>query len=105
MVRGAVVRWCVRRCEGAMVPSLALFALALLLIACSADAQNPRTVALSDAPSQRRTIAPVAPQKFDSSRAWMDLHRQVQFRPRPAGSPALAQCRPYIEAHLNAADI
>src|SRR5207248_1366654 len=90
------------RCKDAMVTSLAVFALALLLIACSADAQNPRTIAPSDAPSQRRTIAPLAPLKFDSSRAWTDLQRQVAFGPRPAGSMALAQCRRYIEAQLKA---
>jgi hypothetical protein len=79
-----------------------LAALALLTIACGADAQNPRTVAPSDAPSQPRTIAPLAPLKFDSSRAWAHLQRQVQFGPRPAGSAALAECRGYIESQLKA---
>ena len=78
---------------------------ALLLIACGADAQNRRTPAPSDAPSQSRTLAPVAPFKFDSARAWTDLQRQVAFGPRPAGSPALAQTRQYIEAQLKAIDV
>ena len=61
---------------------------ALLLVACGADAQN------------RSATAPRA--GFDSNRAWTDLERQVAFGPRPAGSPALAQCREYIEAQLKA---
>lgn len=43
--------------------------------------------------------------KFDSSRAYEDLRRQVGFGPRPAGSMALAQCRQYILAQLKAAGI
>jgi Zn-dependent M28 family amino/carboxypeptidase len=61
---------------------------ALLLVACGADAQN------------RSATAPRA--GFDSNRAWTDLERQVAFGPRPAGSPALAKCREYIEAQLKA---
>jgi Zn-dependent M28 family amino/carboxypeptidase len=79
--------------------------IALLLLACGADAQNRRTAAPSDAPSQPRTVASLAPFKFDSSRAWIDLERQVAFGPRPAGSPALAQTRQYIENQLKAIDV
>jgi Zn-dependent M28 family amino/carboxypeptidase len=43
--------------------------------------------------------------KFDSSRAYEDLRRQVGFGPRPAGSMALAQCRQYILAELAKAGI
>ncbi|MBI3048716.1 MAG: M28 family peptidase [Acidobacteria bacterium] len=43
--------------------------------------------------------------KFDSSRAYEDLRRQVGFGPRPAGSAALAQCRQYILDQLKAAGI
>jgi glutaminyl-peptide cyclotransferase len=53
-------------------------------------------------------LAPLAAQstvKFDSSRAYEDLRRQVGFGPRPAGSMALAQCRQYILAQLKAAGI
>ena len=104
------MRWCKVRwrdgasdgAKGATVQLLAAFALALLLIACSADAHNPRTPGPSDAPSQRRTVDTVAPLRFDSSRAWTHLQRQVQFGPRPAGSAALAECRQYIEAQLKA---
>jgi glutaminyl-peptide cyclotransferase len=46
-----------------------------------------------------------APLKFDSTRAYEDLRRQVGFGPRPAGSSALAQCRQYILAQLKAAGI
>ena len=79
--------------------------LALMLLACGADAQNRRTPAPSDAPSQARTIAATAPLKFNSDRAWIDLERQVAFGPRPAGSPALAQTRQYIEMQLKAIDV
>jgi len=73
-----------------------------VLAACSADAQNPRTLASSGAPSQPRTSAP---SHFDGGRAWTDLQKQVAFGPRPAGSMPLAQCRAYIEAQLKAAGI
>jgi Zn-dependent M28 family amino/carboxypeptidase len=43
--------------------------------------------------------------KFDSSRAWEHLRRQVGFGPRPAGSAALAQTRQYILGELKAAGI
>ena len=65
----------------------------LFFVACSADAKN------------QAPVAPVAPLKFDSSRAWIDLQRQVAFGPRPAGSPALAQTRQYIESQLKAIDV
>ncbi|PYR69420.1 MAG: hypothetical protein DMF88_06195 [Acidobacteria bacterium] len=68
----------------------------LFFVACSADAKNQAPVA---------PVAPVAPLKFDSSRAWIDLQRQVAFGPRPAGSPALAQTRQYIESQLKAIDV
>jgi glutaminyl-peptide cyclotransferase len=45
------------------------------------------------------------PSKFDSSRAWEHLRRQVAIGPRPAGSAALAECRRYIIAELKAAGI
>jgi len=68
-------------------------AMAVVLVACGADAQN-------------RSTASSAPRAgFDSNRAWTDLERQVAFGPRPAGSAALAQCRQYIEAQLKAAGI
>jgi len=66
-------------------------ALALLTIACGADAQN-------------RPAPSAAPRNsaFDSNRAWTHLQRQVAFGARPAGSPALAACRQYIESQLKA---
>ena len=68
--------------------------MAIVLVACGADAQN-RSAASSTAPRAG----------FDSNRAWTDLERQVAFGPRPAGSAVLAQCRQYIEAQLKAAGI
>jgi glutaminyl-peptide cyclotransferase len=43
--------------------------------------------------------------KFDSSRAWEHLRRQVSFGPRPSGSAALNECRQYILAQLKTAGI
>lgn len=43
--------------------------------------------------------------KFDSSRAYEHLRRQVGFGPRPAGSAALTQCRQYILSELKAAGV
>ena len=43
--------------------------------------------------------------KFDSSRAYEDLRRQVGFGPRPAGSASLAQTRQYILSQLKTAGI
>ena len=94
------MRWCTR-----MRWCTTVFALALLTVACGADAQNPRTIAPSDAPSQSRTVATIAPLTFDSQRAWTHLQRQVALGPRPAGSAALAQCRTYIETQLKALGI
>ena len=55
---------------------------ACLLVAClGADAQNGGA-------------------KFDSSRAWEHLRRQVSFGPRPSGSAALAETRSYIIERL-----
>ena len=45
------------------------------------------------------------PVKFDSSRAYEHLRRQVGFGPRPAGSAALTQTRQYMLAELKAAGI
>ena len=82
MVRGcedATARWC---------GSATVFV--CLLLACATTAVD-----------SVQTAAP----KFDSSRAFEDLRRQVGFGPRPAGSAALAQCRQYILAQLKAAGI
>jgi hypothetical protein len=43
--------------------------------------------------------------RFDGSRAFEHLRRQVAFGPRPAGSAALADCRRYILAALEAAGV
>ena len=101
-------------------------ALACLLFACSTDANDPtpsiaaeisasspRPVPSSEAlptPSSPRAPVPAeaqsaAPETFDSARAYEHLRRQVGFGPRPAGSAALARCREYILAQLEAAGI
>lgn len=63
-----------------------------LLVACAAGDTNPASM---QTPSL----------KFDSSRAYEDLRRQVAFGPRPAGSAALERTRQYILAQLDAAGI
>ena len=104
-------------------------ALACLFFACSTDANDPTPLPASDSrpvpsseaapsPSSPGAIAPsdvqgpepvsaqdAAPVTFDSSRAYEHLRRQVGFGPRPAGSAALARCREYILAQLEAAGI
>jgi Zn-dependent M28 family amino/carboxypeptidase len=82
----------VRGCDGAVLGATVL---ACVLLACSADANDPAP----PAPMQSATL------KFDSGRAYEDLRRQVGFGPRPAGSAALAQCRQYILAQLKAAGV
>jgi glutaminyl-peptide cyclotransferase len=79
-VRGATVRGVL----GATI-------LACLMLACTTDAVAP--------------VQTTAAAKFDSSRAYEHLRRQVGFGPRPAGSVALAQTRQYILAELKAAGI
>jgi hypothetical protein len=80
-----------------MTRSVAAAACVLALIACTgAQPQAGQT------PAKPTTAAATA---FDSSKAWEHLRRQVAFGPRPAGSPALAQCRRYIIAQLKAAGV
>jgi len=53
----------------------------------------------------QKSDAALAPMKFDSSRAWDDLRKQVGFGPRPSGSAALNDTRNYILAQLKTAGI
>ncbi len=59
---------------------------AILLALCSAGcpdgAESPRTPA------------------FDAERAWQGLQRQVDFGPRPSGTPEIEACRQWIESEL-----
>ena len=61
-----------------------------LLVACAVN--NPASMQ-------------TAPLKFDSTRAYEDLRRQVGFGPRPSGSAALGQTRQYILAQLKTAGV
>jgi hypothetical protein len=102
----------------------ALVCLGAIVIACAAESRptNERGAPTNDspiAPTSDSGIAPTsdseiagitaaqaaAPMKFDSSRAYEHLRRQVGFGPRPAGSAALAQTRQYILAELKAAGL
>jgi glutaminyl-peptide cyclotransferase len=73
------------------VPPLALGAVLLVLLACA----GPPVISGQAAP----------PLKFDSSRAWDHLRKQVGFGPRPVGSPSLAETRRYILEQLKALGI
>ena len=82
----------------------AVAATALLGAAVGACADSPRvsSVAAAAVPAQ----APQAPRvAFEGARAWSHLERQVQFGPRPSGSPALAETRRYLIDQLRAAGI
>lgn len=64
--------------------------------ASAPEAQKP-------APTTPATPAPALP--FDGARAWAHLERQVQFGPRPSGTPALTATRRYIIEQLEALGI
>jgi hypothetical protein len=94
----------------------ALVCLGAIVVACAAESRptNERGAPTSDrpvAPTNDSGIAPTtaaqtaAPMKFDSSRAYEHLRRQVGFGPRPSGSAALTQTRQYILNELKAAGI
>src|SRR5262245_15480647 len=72
--------------------------IALLAIVTAGGAQR-----LAGAQPKPPAAAPA--RAFDSNRAWEHLRRQVGYGPRPAGSPALAECRRYILDQLKAAGI
>jgi glutaminyl-peptide cyclotransferase len=65
-------------------------ALTFALFACATDAVAPQGAAAV---------------KFDSSRAYEHLRRQVGFGPRPSGSAALTQTRQYLLTELKTAGI
>jgi Zn-dependent M28 family amino/carboxypeptidase len=57
------------------------------------------TATNADEPPKPAAAAPAAT-AFDAARAFEHVRRQVAFGPRPAGSPALAETRKYIEGEL-----
>ena len=71
-------------------------------VAVTAAAAAPDSQKPAQAPSPT-TSAPSPP--FDGARAWAHLERQVQFGPRPSGSPALTATRQYIVEQLKALGI
>ena len=78
----------------------------LTVIACAdASSRGPEvggTTAAAAAPDAQRAspTAPPPSQPFDGARAWAHLERQVQFGPRPSGTPALIATRQYIVDQL-----
>lgn len=82
---------------------LSLFALLLAPLTTAVPGVSGSAAAQTTPPARP---APVArPLTFDSNRAWEHLRRQVAFGPRPAGSPALADCRRYLLDQLKAMGI
>ena len=79
--------------RGAFVAALGA-ALVMPLGACAEPAPQA-------APAAQQATA----MKFDGTRAWTDLQRQVGFGPRPSGTPALVKTRQYILDQLKAAGI
>jgi glutaminyl-peptide cyclotransferase len=80
---------------------LALVSLVFLL-GCEAGA-DPAARNSAAAPAPSATAQPSAPASasaFDGARALEHVRKQVAFGPRPAGSPALAECRKYIVGEL-----
>jgi glutaminyl-peptide cyclotransferase len=73
-----------------------------LRTAASAFAAVVTLAACLGAQTQRPAASPA---KFDSSRAWEHLRRQVSFGPRPSGSAAIVETRRYILDQLKAAGI
>jgi len=77
-----------------------------LVIGCAdAPEGQPITTVAASEPTPGGQTAQQSRVAFDAARAWTDLERQVQFGPRPAGSPALAETRRYFIEQLRAAGI
>jgi hypothetical protein len=81
----------------------------LAAVACADSSNRAPDVAVTAAaamPDQKSAPAAAARSApFDGARAWAHLERQVQFGPRPSGTPALIATRQYIVDQLKAAGI
>jgi len=71
----------------------------LLLFGCEAGAE-PAPQSASQPATTVAQPAPAPATGFDGVRALEHVKKQVAFGARPAGSPALAECRKYIVAEL-----
>jgi len=101
MVRGRIVHSARRACT-------VVACVGLVAVACADSSSRSSDVGLTAAAAapEPQKPAPAAPQQpFDGARAWAHLERQVQFGPRPSGSPALTATRQYIVEQLKAAGI
>jgi glutaminyl-peptide cyclotransferase len=77
----------------------------LLLFGCEAGAdpalRNKPAAPASDSAAATPVSAPAtSATPFDGERAMEHVRKQVGFGPRPAGSPALAECRKYLVSEL-----
>lgn len=84
----------------------AVFVAGTLGIGCAdAPEGQPVTTVAASEPTPGGQTAQQARVAFDGARAWTHLERQVQFGPRPAGSPALTETRRYFIEQLRGAGV
>ena len=77
----------------------------LLFIACPRNEPPPQPrVGISRQPSITPTPAPLAV-AFNGERALQHVRKQIEFGPRPPGSPELAKTREYIINEFTSADV
>src|SRR5215510_5547386 len=75
------------------------FASLLLLLGCPSNSNKPTETNVAT----NTSTAPVAAKSdFDGDRAFEHVRKQVQFGPRPPGSPELEKARTYILDQLKA---
>jgi glutaminyl-peptide cyclotransferase len=78
-----------------------LLILSMLLVLVSAPGCQEKKSAISDTAGEKAPAAPtLKPTKFDGERALEHVRKQVEFGPRPSGTPALKQTREYIIKEL-----
>jgi glutaminyl-peptide cyclotransferase len=78
----------------------AVLALGALLLPVGCEAGAPPKPAPAVPPPATSVVQPAPASGFDGARAFEHVRKQVAFGPRPAGSPALAECRKYIVEEL-----
>jgi glutaminyl-peptide cyclotransferase len=76
----------------------AILSLALLMPGCNTPTQNGNSTP-NGSPTPAASPA-LSPSAFDGQRAFENVRKQVDFGPRPAGSPELAKTREWIEGEL-----
>jgi glutaminyl-peptide cyclotransferase len=84
-----------------LILTVTLTALVLLLTACPRDESRPRVGVSTRSSGQSPSLGPVpAGVAFNGERSMDHVRKQVEFGPRPPGSPELAKTREYIVSEL-----